>query len=145
MERTFRAPDVDSLTEVVAFLSGELKAGDVVCFIGEMGAGKTTLIGKLLRSWGITAPVDSPTFALVNEFVRGDGVPLYHFDFYRLNNVTEALQIGLEDYLGTNAICLMEWPQMVMDWLPEERWVVRIQEQNGEREIKVERSRSEAY
>lgn len=143
MERTFTAPDVDGLTKVVEFLSGELKAGDVVCFIGEMGAGKTTLIGKLLRSWGITAPVDSPTFALVNEFERTDGVPLYHFDFYRLNNATEALQIGLEDYLNANAICLMEWPQIVMPWLPDELWMVHINEQNGGREIRVERTRRE--
>lgn len=137
MEKTFLAPTESDLLPAATFLKERLKPGSVVCFIGEMGAGKTTFIKVLLREMGLKGEVDSPTFALVNEYRLPDGLPVFHFDFYRLNNAQEALDIGLEDYLDAGGICLMEWPELVEEFLPEELITLQIVEESGSRRIKI--------
>ena len=98
------------------------KIGDrtLVAFFAPMGAGKTTFTTAICKALGVTDPVGSPTFAIVNEYMRADGDPMYHFDFYRINKLQEAVEIGLYDYLDSGCLCIMEWPENIEDLLPEE-------------------------
>lgn len=104
------------------------KIGDstLVAFFAPMGAGKTTFTTALCKALGVTDPVGSPTFAIVNEYMRGDGDPMYHFDFYRINKLSEAIEIGLYDYLDSGYLCIMEWPENIEELLPEETLRVNI-------------------
>ena len=91
-----------------------------VCFHGPMGSGKTTLIKSIVKQLGGIEQASSPSFGIVNEYHFPDGRLLgYHFDFYRLNNPTEALDLGLEDYLNQDVWIFMEWPEKVADLLPQ--------------------------
>lgn len=99
----------------------------VVAFEGEMGAGKTTLISALAAALGVTDDVSSPTFALVNEYRDGRQQPVYHFDFYRINSVAEAEQMGAAEYFDSGYLCLVEWPARVADLLPTPRLEVRLE------------------
>ena len=108
-----------------AFLS---HIGDhrILAFYGSMGAGKTTFITALCEALGVRDIVNSPTFTLVNEYRDVAGEPVYHFDFYRINRLSEALDIGLYEYLDSGAFCLIEWPEMIEELLPEETLKVQI-------------------
>ena len=98
----------------------------VVAFYGAMGAGKTTFITALCRALGVRDDVTSPTFTLVNEYRDGAGESVYHFDFYRINRLSEALDIGLFEYFDSGALCLVEWPEMIEELLPEDALRVQI-------------------
>ncbi len=87
-------------------------------FYAEMGAGKTTLIKEIIKQLHVNDTVNSPTFSLVNEYIAADDTLIYHFDFYRINDESEALDIGVEDYFYKNAWCFVEWPQNVENLLP---------------------------
>ena len=89
-----------------------------VLFNGEMGAGKTTLIKEVVKQLGVNDVANSPTFSLVNEYHSRKGEKIYHFDFYRIENEEEALDMGIEDYFYDNAWCLIEWPENVKNLLP---------------------------
>ncbi len=104
------------------------KIGDntLIAFFAPMGSGKTTFTTAVCRVLGVTDPVGSPTFAIVNEYMRADGNPMYHFDFYRINRLSEALDIGLYDYLDSGYLCMMEWPENIEELLPEETLRVSI-------------------
>ncbi len=100
----------------------------VFAFNGEMGAGKTTFISALAKALGVTDDLaSSPSFAIVNEY-RSDTTAelIYHFDLYRLKNLEEALEIGIEDYFDSGALCLIEWPDRAADVLPMDTVVVDI-------------------
>jgi len=90
--------------------------------------GKTTLIKEICRQLGVKSEVTSPTFALVNEYFVENHGSVFHFDFYRLNDPTEALDFGLEDYLASGSFCLMEWPMKLGPFLPEESILVELAE-----------------
>jgi len=92
----------------------------LIAFFAPMGAGKTTFTTAICKALGVTDPVGSPTFAIVNEYMRADGDPMYHFDFYRINKLQEAIEIGLYDYLDSGCLCIMEWPENIEELLPEE-------------------------
>jgi tRNA threonylcarbamoyladenosine biosynthesis protein TsaE len=112
----------------------------VVAFEGEMGAGKTTLISALAAALGVADDVSSPTFALVNEYRDGPQRPVYHFDFYRINSVAEAEQMGAVEYLDSGYLCLVEWPTRVADLLPTPRLEVRLtvlDDQSREVELRI--------
>ncbi len=98
------------------------KIGDnrLVAFFAPMGAGKTTFTTAICKALGVTDPVGSPTFAIVNEYMCADGDPMYHFDFYRIDRLSEAMDIGLYDYLDSGCLCIMEWPENVEELLPED-------------------------
>jgi len=98
----------------------------IVAFYGSMGAGKTTFITALCKEMGVRDVVNSPTFTLVNEYRDGKGNPVYHFDFYRINRLSEALDIGLYEYFDSGALCLIEWPGMIEELLPEDALKVQI-------------------
>jgi tRNA threonylcarbamoyladenosine biosynthesis protein TsaE len=93
-------------------------------FIGEIGAGKTTLIQSIGEALGVTEAVTSPTFSLVNEYIGRGEQSIYHLDLYRLESEEEAINIGVEDYLYNDAYCFIEWPQLIENLLPDD--VVRI-------------------
>ncbi len=98
----------------------------IVAFEGEMGAGKTTLIRALCAALGVADDVSSPTFALVNEYRDGAGRPVYHFDFYRIDSLDEALRIGAAEYFDSGYLCLIEWPSRIAELLPTDRLTVEI-------------------
>jgi tRNA threonylcarbamoyladenosine biosynthesis protein TsaE len=87
-------------------------------FYGSMGVGKTTLIKEIVKQLEVDDVVSSPTFSLVNEYETRNGENIYHFDFYRINNEEEALDIGIEEYFYNNDWCLIEWPEKVKNLLP---------------------------
>ena len=87
-------------------------------FYGSMGVGKTTLIKEIVKQLGVDDVVSSPTFSLVNEYQSRNGETIYHFDFYRIHNEEEALDIGIEDYFYNNDWCFIEWPEKVKNLLP---------------------------
>lgn len=97
-----------------------LRKGDVVTLSGELGAGKTTFISGLSRGWGSSDQVTSPTFVLVNEYRRPDGLRLWHLDAYRLASGQEALDLGLDDLLAADGLMVIEWPERIADVLPAE-------------------------
>ena len=98
----------------------------VVVFEGEMGAGKTTLIRALCAELGVADDVSSPTFALVNEYRNGQGRPVYHFDFYRIDSEDEAARLGAAEYFDSGYLCLVEWPGRVAGLLPSARLLVEL-------------------
>lgn len=97
-----------------------------ILFFGDMGVGKTTLIKALSRALGISEATSSPTFSLVNEYRTPDDGVIFHFDFYRIAQPEEVLDIGLEHYLENGDWIFMEWPEKVMDYLPEEVTEIHI-------------------
>tara|TARA_B100001113_G_C21081026_1_gene609933 strand:+ start:253 stop:666 length:414 start_codon:yes stop_codon:yes gene_type:complete len=97
----------------------ENKKYSIIRIDGEIGSGKTTLIKSLCKSLGVRENVSSPTFSLVNEYLINKKDKVFHFDFYRIKNSHEALDIGLEDYLESNHLCILEWGQIVSEYLPE--------------------------
>jgi len=101
-------------TEIISFA----EHSHILLFYGEMGAGKTTLIKSICENLGVTEPVTSPTFSIVNEYI-GAGQKIYHFDFYRLKNQAEALDLGYEEYFYSDAWCFVEWPEKIAGLLPE--------------------------
>jgi len=107
-------------------------------FNGDMGAGKTTLIKEICKVLGVEDTPTSPTFSLVNEYATIKNETVYHFDFYRIDNEEEAYDMGIEDYLYSNAWCLIEWPEKVKNLLPLESVSVNITVlENGLRNIKL--------
>lgn len=112
----------------------------LVAFYAPMGAGKTTFTTAVCKALGVEEDaISSPTFAIVNEYRSGNGEPVFHFDFYRIENPAEALDIGLYDYLDSGSLCLMEWPENIEPLLPEETLKVSIQVlPDGSRELSWE-------
>lgn len=98
----------------------------LIAFFAPMGAGKTTFTTAICRALGVEDAVCSPTFTIVNEYVTSTGESVYHFDFYRISKLQEAIDIGLDDYLYSGCLCLMEWPENVEELLPEETLRVNI-------------------
>jgi tRNA threonylcarbamoyladenosine biosynthesis protein TsaE len=99
----------------------------VILFEGPMGAGKTTLIKEFCRQMGVQENVSSPTFALVNEYETETRKLIYHFDFYRISDEREALNIGALEYFDSGNICLIEWPSLIPNLLPEHYLLVTLQ------------------
>ena len=101
----------------------------VFALYGKMGVGKTTFTKALCEELGVLDVINSPTFAIVNEYEDGQGGPIYHFDFYRIKRLSEAYDIGFDEYLDSGHLCLIEWPELIEELLPEETVRVRIEEQ----------------
>ena len=121
---------INSLAELdsaaAQFLS-ELGDSRVVAFYGSMGAGKTTFITALCKALGVRDDaVSSPTFAIVNEYRGSSGESVFHFDFYRIERISEALDIGFYAYIDSGCLCLMEWPENIAELLPEDCLRVHI-------------------
>ncbi|MGP1526490.1 MAG: tRNA (adenosine(37)-N6)-threonylcarbamoyltransferase complex ATPase subunit type 1 TsaE [Candidatus Cryptobacteroides sp.] len=116
--------DLDKSAE--QFLS-EIGNNKLIAFYAPMGAGKTTFTTALCHRLGVREDaISSPTFAIVNEYKSVSGATIYHFDFYRITKISEALDIGVYDYIDSGNMCIMEWPENIEEILPEETLRVNI-------------------
>jgi tRNA threonylcarbamoyladenosine biosynthesis protein TsaE len=116
-----------------------LRPGDLICLEGDLGSGKTTMAQGIGRGWGALDPITSPTFVLMNEYRRADGARLIHFDAFRLEDVQEAITLGLEERLEGDSPLMIEWPERIADILPERRlWVRLTWVEDSRRDVRVE-------
>ena len=119
-------PDIKGLNAAARQFLDATQGKHHFAFYGAMGAGKTTFIKAICEELGVTDVINSPTFAIVNEYMDGNGEPIYHFDFYRIKNIGEVYDIGFDDYIYSDALCFMEWPELVEQLLPDDTVRVEI-------------------
>ncbi len=132
-----RINSLEQINEAAQQFVDEMGENKLFAFYGKMGAGKTTFIKAVCEQLGVTDVINSPTFAIVNEYLDGEGMPIYHFDFYRIKRPAEVMDIGFEDYVGSDCVCFMEWPELIGEYLPEETVKVYIEEmEDGSRIVK---------
>lgn len=112
----------DAARQIIAYAGDE----KIWIFQGQMGAGKTTLIKSLSKKLEVLDQVSSPTFGIVNEYDTRSGSKIYHFDFYRLDDPTDALDIGIEEYFYSGNYCWIEWAEKIAPYLPDEFLLIRI-------------------
>lgn len=130
-------PSLDKIADAAQEFVAQMGHRRVFAFYGGMGAGKTTFIKALCQQLGVKDAVTSPTFAIVNEYGSDIG-PIYHFDFYRIKNLAEVMDLGFDDYAYSGHLCLMEWPELIEDLLPDNTVSVHIEEtDNGMRKVTV--------
>ena len=133
MEIIFKEEDIKQAAQQFVEAMGE---NTVFAFYGKMGAGKTTFIKAVCEQMGVEDTVTSPTFAIVNEYEAANGHPIYHFDFYRIKKLSEAYDMGCEEYFYSGHPCFIEWPELIEEALPEETVNVTIEAlPNGERRL----------
>ncbi len=134
MEITIKS--LDNIHEAAKEFIKEMGDGKVFAFYGKMGAGKTTFIKALCEVLGVEDVITSPTFAIINEYTDGEENPIYHFDFYRIKKLEEVYDMGYEDYFYSGNLCLLEWPELIEEILPDNVIKVTIEEQaDGTRKI----------
>ena len=124
-----RINSLDTIHEAAKEFIKGMGDGKVFAFYGKMGAGKTTFIKALCEVLGVKDVITSPTFAIINEYTDGNDNPIYHYDFYRIKKLEEVYDMGYEDYFYSGNLCLLEWPELVEDVLPENVIKVTIEEQ----------------
>lgn len=130
-------PSLDKIADAAREFVEQIGDKRVFAFYGGMGAGKTTFIKAVCEQLGVKDAVTSPTFAIVNEYASDFG-PVYHFDFYRIKNMGEVMDLGFEDYAYSGNFCLMEWPELIEDLLPDNTVNVHIAEtSNGMRTVTI--------
>ncbi len=127
--------DLDGIAKELLEFIGDHR---VLCFYGDLGAGKTTFIKAICRQLGVADEVQSPTFSIVNEYKASGGEPVYHFDFYRLKTEEEAYDLGYEQYLFSNYFCFIEWPEKVEDLLNLKKVDLYLSFADAKRQIKCE-------
>ena len=118
--------DITDLERAAREFLKQIDGHRLVAFYAPMGSGKTTFTTAVCNVLGVTDPVGSPTFAIVNEYMRADGEPMYHFDFYRIEKPSEAIGIGIYEYLDSGHLCIMEWPENIEELLPDDTLKVSI-------------------
>ena len=127
MKHSITIASLDEIDKAAGQFAEETAGKNFIAFYAPMGAGKTTFISALCRVKGVDEDtVSSPTFAIVNEYRTKSGESIYHFDFYRLNRIEEALDIGFYDYADSGSLCLAEWPENIEALIPEDALRVRI-------------------
>lgn len=127
---------LENIHEAAREFIENMGGSNVFAFYGKMGAGKTTFIKAICEEQGVDDVITSPTFAIVNEYTDIDGDPIYHFDFYRIKKLEEVYDMGYEDYFDSGYLCLLEWPELIEELLPEDAVKVTIIElEDGTREI----------
>lgn len=123
----YTANSVEDLDGVARQILSDLGDVRVVAFNAPMGAGKTTLISALSKALGTLSIVNSPTFAIVNDYDMGEcGSAIYHFDLYRLKSMGELMDIGFDDYISSGNYCFVEWPELALDLLPDNYATITI-------------------
>ena len=131
-----RIESLDAIRAAAQQFVNNIGEARVIAFYGGMGAGKTTFIKALCQELGVDDVITSPTFALVNEYTDGHGDPIYHFDFYRIRRIEEVYDMGYEDYFYSGNLCLLEWPELIEDILPDDTVRVKISvDADGSRQV----------
>ncbi len=120
--------DIKDLNNTAKTILNDMTGNSIFAINGAMGAGKTTIIKEFCNLLGVTEIVSSPTFALVNEYSNKYNLPVYHFDFYRIKKISEVYDIGYEEYFYSNHYCFIEWPEMILELLPDSYVYVLIEE-----------------
>ena len=134
MEPTIlRCEHESRLPEIAKSVADIISGQNVIAIRGQMGAGKTTLIRHLCEALNVVDTVSSPTFSLVNEYRTAGGKTIFHFDFYRIKNLAEALDMGVDEYLGSGDLCLIEWPEMIEPLLNKHYTTIEIAIKDGAR------------
>lgn len=123
----YTANTLEELDDVARRILADLGNVRVVAFDAPMGAGKTTLISALSKALGTLSIVNSPTFAIVNDYdMEGNGSAIYHFDLYRLKSMGELMDIGFDDYISSGNYCFVEWPELALDLMPDNYATIKI-------------------
>lgn len=128
---------LDTIQDAAKSFVQNMGDNTVFAFYGKMGAGKTTFIKAVCECLGVEDVINSPTFAIINEYRSASGELIYHFDFYRIKKLEEVYDMGYEDYFYSGALCFIEWPELIEELLPEDAVRVTITEnETGTRDIK---------
>ncbi len=138
IQETLNCPDISHLPGIVSEIIDF--AGDcrIILFEGELGAGKTTIIKSVCNHLQVIDNVSSPSFSIINQYLTDDGHTLYHFDFFRIKSVEEAMDIGTEEYFYSGDLCLIEWPSKIESLIPGNHVLVNIDvEENESRELQL--------
>lgn len=129
---------LDNIREAARMFVDQMDGRKVFAFYGKMGAGKTTFIKAICEVLGVEDVITSPTFSLVNDYTDGEGQSIYHFDFYRIKKLEEVYDMGYEDYFYSGNLCLMEWPELIEELLPDDAVRVTItQLADGSRRVEA--------
>jgi tRNA threonylcarbamoyladenosine biosynthesis protein TsaE len=123
---SFASVTSEVLDEVAKDIISRLSDSKIILFYGEMGAGKTTLIKEICKQLDVTETMSSPTFSVVNEYHTTNNAIIYHFDLYRIKNIEECFDLGMEEYIYSGHYCFIEWPEMALPLLPERYYRVHI-------------------
>ena len=134
----FQALSIVDLTTISKEILENFKTQRIFAFYGSMGAGKTTLIKEFCKALNVNDNVTSPTFAIVNQYTDNNRTPIFHFDFYRIKKISEAFDLGYEDYFYGGNYCFIEWPELIEEILPSSFVKINIIEENHIRNIFVE-------
>lgn len=128
MNHELTIKDLSCIDEAAKRFLEEIGDNRLIAFYAPMGAGKTTFTTAICRQLGVPEEeISSPTFAIVNEYRTASRESIYHFDFYRITKIAEALDLGFYDYIDSGCLCLMEWPENIEEILPEETLKVKIE------------------
>lgn len=133
----FQASSLEEMKPIAQAIIARLSESPIVLLIGPMGSGKTSLVRLIMEEAGVTGEVSSPTYSIVQRYecMRGS---FYHFDLYRLNNQDELLDLGFEEYLDSGTPCLIEWPEIALHLLPDQRTTVTIKVSGEQRSVHLE-------
>jgi tRNA threonylcarbamoyladenosine biosynthesis protein TsaE len=123
---SFASVTIDVLSHVAHDVIDYLADSKIILFYGEMGAGKTTLIKEICKQLGVIDTMSSPTFSVVNEYKARDTKIIYHFDLYRIKNIEECFDLGMEEYLYSGNYCFIEWPDVALPLLHEKYYSLSI-------------------
>lgn len=131
---------LDQIDQVAKEVIEYCKASYIWVFKGQMGAGKTTLIKSISKVFGIKDVVSSPTFSIINEYHNPEGQIFYHFDFYRIEDPSEVLEIGIEEYFYSQKYCWIEWAEKIPDYIPPDFMLIELHvEEDGSRKITMDK------
>lgn len=128
---------VSELKDVSMSILDMIGNRNIICFYGDLGAGKTTLIKDICKHLGVLDVVSSPTFSIVNEYIWTSDKMIYHFDFFRIETIDEVFDLGYEEYFYMDSLCLIEWPDRIQSLIPSEALRINISKINETREIEI--------
>jgi tRNA threonylcarbamoyladenosine biosynthesis protein TsaE len=138
-KKSYVTGSVEETTELGVKLAESLKPGDSVALIGELGAGKTHFVHGIARGLGVEGSVTSPSFTIINIYETRDSAKLYHVDLYRIEEAGELDELGLEEYIYSEGVTIIEWAEKAPEYLEDMRFVVRFShESETERRIEIE-------